>query len=178
MQMHQPLEPEDFALIKGKSPTASEVEAYCDEFDSAAKASCLNESWPLFRTKILTPNGLVEFCGKVEDKFRGRCFSAMFYVVTAQLDLSSDKVFDFCSNISERQSQCFANAASRMIEVDYKFITRAVDLCKKAEKFDSLGACFEELVTYSTYNFHKGSDEYYKICESLPDKWKAKCLNK
>lgn len=178
MQMHQPLEPEDFALIQGKSPKASEVEKYCGNFNPAAQASCLNESWPLFRKQILTPTGLVEFCSKVEEKYRGRCFSAMFYVVTAQLDLSSEKVFDFCRNISERKAQCFANAASRMIEVDYKFITRAADLCKKAEKFDSGGACFEELVTYSTYNFHKGSKEYFEICNSLPSEWREKCLKR
>jgi len=177
MQIHQPLEPEDFALIKGKQPKASDIEKYCTPYNPVARASCLNESWPLFREQILTPQGIEEFCSKVEEDYRGRCYSAMFYIVTAQLHLDPGSMEKFCAEISdEMRPQCFANAASRMMEVDYKFINQAVDFCKSAEIYDADEVCFEEMITYSTYNFHVESKEFYAVCNSLPDPWRNKCL--
>jgi len=65
MQIFQPLEPEDFALIEGKVPTKEEVTAFCAEGNThMQEASCLNESWPLFYQDIVNPKNLVPFCEK------------------------------------------------------------------------------------------------------------------
>ena len=35
----------------------------------------------------------------------------------------------------------------------------------------------DELVNYSAYNFHRGSAEFLKLCNDLPNPWRGKCLN-
>ena len=93
------------------------------------------------------------------------------------MQLDTTKITDFCTSMnSERQGMCFANAASRLIEVDYSNIDKSVSLCAKADALGVGEKCYKELILYSTYNFHKGSQEYYKICNSLPEKWKGECL--
>ena len=178
MQMFQPLEPEDFALIKGKEPTLSNVDEFCGKYSGMQKASCQSESWPLYRELLVdSPDELVKFCNKTEQEYRDRCFMTELYVLTSQFNLDSGKIINYCSEIiSERRGQCFANAASRMIETDYRNITMAINLCKTAEEYDKGGECYDEMVLYAGYNFKIGSNELHLICNSLPGEWKEKCL--
>ncbi len=178
MQMFQPLEPEDFALVQGKVPTKETVDEYCANFPGWKKASCQNESWPLFSKEIITPSGLITFCSKVEEGYyRDRCFKGLFYIVTSQFNLNLDKMNSFCSEMnSVRQGECFAGAASRFIEVDYDNIPEALSLCETASKFGVEENCYEQMIQDSTFSFHRGSEEYYKLCNSMPTAWRNKCL--
>lgn len=178
MQIFQPLEPEDFGLVKDIAPKKETVEAFCNAYTGEPKASCHSESWPLFYNEIMTPQGLFDFCNSVSPlREKDRCYNGLFYIVTAQMQLDTTKITDFCTSMnSERQGMCFANAASRLIEVDYSNIDKSVSLCAKADALGVGEKCYKELILYSTYNFHKGSQEYYKICNSLPEKWKGECL--
>jgi len=180
MQLFQPLEPEDFALILGKEIEKDEVDLFCDQFEGAQRGSCISESWPLFRSELLRdPKNLVEFCSREEKPEENRCYLGLIYVITAQFGLDSDKIGNYCSGLPDnRQGQCFANAASRMIETDSRNISQAIELCSKVSLFDNKDACFRELVFYSTYNFHAGSEEYLELCNGLPEPWKDKCLQK
>ena len=174
MQIYQPLEPEDFALIKGKEVTDDTVDSFCAKFSGKKKGSCISESWPLYRQEILDdPKELVKFCSKEEEGEQGRCFAGLFYVLTAQFNFDSERIKNYCLNLPQAMGgKCFANAASRMIETDYRNIVKSIDLCS------GIDLCFEELVKYSTYNFHVGSEEFLKLCNSLPGSWKTKCLSK
>lgn len=176
MQIFQPLEPEDFALVKGKVPTKENVEAFCSKYTGQMKGSCLSESWPLFRDELQKPEGLVAFCSKSEASEQNRCYSAIIYVLTPQFNFDLQKIEAYCSGLPENISKiCFANAASRMIETDYRNANKAASLCSNAISA-SQNACFEELLKYSDYNFHAGSEEFLKFCNALPNTWKDKCL--
>lgn len=179
MQIYQPLEPEDFALTRGKEVKRETVDSFCANFDNKRKASCLSESWPLFGSEIQKPDGLVKFCSKEETHEQGRCFEGMLYVLTAQFNFDSQKIQQFCLGLPDsRQGGCFANSASRMIETDYRNIDKSVELCSGSQSDQNQAVCFAELLKYSTYNFHVGSDEFLKLCNSLPEGWKQKCLSK
>mgnify|MGYP003393948234 CR=1 FL=1 len=179
MKMFQTLEPENFALIKGRQPTKDNVAAFGDQYPGKPKISCESEKWPLFKREIMNPDGLVAFCNNKDSETEERCFDSLFYLVTAQLRLDSDTVYNFCSNIiKDRQHKCFSNAAARMIETDYRNIAKALSLCKRAEPFDQNGKCYEQMVGYSTYNFHAGSKEFFELCNGLPEPWKNQCLLK
>lgn len=180
MQIFQPLEPEDFALVEGKQPKKEDVASFCSQYPSPKRNSCRSESWPLFRAEIQTPSGLVKFCDYTEDSNqRVRCYNAMFYVITPILNFDLNKIKDFCSGlIQEIRGQCFANAASRMIETDTKNIKKSVELCASAASLGVGENCYEEMLLYSTYNSHVGSKEFYNLCNSLPNSWKEKCLAK
>ena len=178
MQIFQPLEPEDFALVEGKQPAKEEVYSFCEEFSGQKRGSCVSESWPLFREEIMTPDGLVEFCSQTIPQEIDRCFTSLFYVLPVQFNFDTEKMRTFCTGLPQtRKGQCFANIASRLIETDYRNIEKSVDLCKSAVPYDINGACFQELLSYSTYNFHKGSKEFYHLCNALPENWKKMCLN-
>lgn len=175
MQIFQPLEPEDFALVKGKQPSKEEVLVFCGKYEGKIKASCLSESWPLFSNEIKNPEGAVNFCGLQEENQKNRCYSALFYVVTAQFNFDLQRIKNYCLGLPEKiQGLCFANAASRMIETDYRNIDKSVSLCLESPK-NANEMCFEELIFYSKYNFPANSTESRHLCESLPEPWAKKC---
>lgn len=180
MQIFQPLEPEDFALVKDIAPTSSVgAKTYCNEFSGEYRAACYRESWPLYRESLSTGEGVERFCSLVADSVSiRRCFNAMFYVLTAQFNFDSSKIVSLCESFSEkRKAQCFANAASRFIETDYRLVKDALRLCEIAKDHGVGDRCYDELLFYSTFNFHKGSDAFNALCSALPEPWKTKCFN-
>jgi len=179
MQIFQPLEPEDFALVEGKQTSKEEHPSFCGQFTGAERSSCWTEGWPLYFEEIKTPEGLVEFCSFLEDDSRhySRCYEGLIYVLTALFGFEEEPIISLCSGLPEQQrGQCFANAASRMIETDARLIDRSVRMCSVAEEFGVADRCYEELLFYSTYNFHFGSEEFLYLCSQLPEAWKKKCL--
>lgn len=180
MQIFQPLEPEDFALVEGKGTTKKDLPEFCGRFEGLARASCLTEGWPLYRSEIQTPKGLVEFCSNLENEYDNwRCYNAMFYVLTPLFNYDSGRIESFCKELpAEKIGQCFANAASRMIETDWRNIQASTDLCLKAEAYGVAKECYEELLLYSTYNFQVGSSEQKALCNKLPKQYADRCLAK
>lgn len=178
MQIFQPLEPEDEALVKDIRPSASMVQSFCGRFSGMAHGSCWSESWPLAYREVTTPDGLVRFCSAVDaGDQRNRCFSALFYVLMAQFNLDLERMKMFCGGLpADRQGRCVANAASRLIETDARLIDQSVGLCRWAAAIGVADTCYQELLTYSTYNFHKGSEPYHKLCNALPGSWRTQCL--
>ncbi len=178
MQIYQPLEPEDFALIKGKEVTKEVVSSFCSQFGARQKASCISESWPLFSPEIETPQGLINFCSMEEISQQSRCFEGMLYVLTAEFNFESQKIHDFCLGLpNNRQARCFADSASRMIETDYRNIDKSVEFCSNSQTEANKQVCFAELVKFSTFNFHVNSPEFLKLCNALPGNWKTQCLS-
>ena len=179
MQIFQPLEPEDFALVEGKQPTKDQIPEFCLPYSNKERASCLSESWPLFYNEIRTPKGVTDFCGMTEETERPRCYDAVFFVVTAQMNFDIDEINDYCSSLpSEINGKCFANGAARMIETDYRNIDKSISLCNIAKESNADKTCFEEMLKYSTFNFHAGSEEFFKLCNAMPNEWKNECLAK
>lgn len=181
MQIFQPLEPEDFALIEGKAPeTQAGAIQMCDKFDGQKRASCHRESWPMFEDEIKTPDGLVEFCSRnLSKRMEQICYNGIFYVLTPRFDFDEEKISALCEGLpDEPRVQCYGNSASRMIETDYRLQEKAVSLCEKADEFGAGEKCFNELLLYSTYNFHIDSPEFFEFCSIMPEPWQSKCLNK
>jgi hypothetical protein len=177
MQIFQPLEPEDFALIHGIAPTKDNVDNFCASFDGKRKASCISESWPLFHDQILQPQGIIPFCGREETSEQGRCINSMIYVLPTQLSFDENKMISYCNNLpTNYQPQCFSNTSTRFIETDYRNIDQSVNICNSAAAEEAKSRCFSELVSFSTYNFTPKSNEAYHLCNSLPGDYKDRCL--
>lgn len=181
MQIFQPLEPEDFALIKDIEPQdKEEAQAFCNEFSGERRAACHRESWPHYRDQLTNDPGAIEsFCNLVSDvNSINRCYNAIFYILTAQFNFEHEKIVPICEGLpQERRGQCFANSASRFVETDYRLAERAVDLCRIAEEYNVGERCYRELLFYSTFNFHPGSEDFKNMCNALPEPWQTKCLN-
>ena len=179
MQIFQPLEPEDFALVKGKQPTKEVLGAFCHPFSGEARGSCLSEAWPLFAEEIKQPNGLVAFCDREELSERDRCYTGLFYVLTVQLGFDTSALEDFCAALPDaRRGQCASQVASRLIETDYRNIAAAVQFCALAAAYGSSAACFNNMVAEAAFNFHPGSPQFLELCSALPEAWKQQCLSR
>ena len=182
MQIYHPLEPEDFALIAGKEiETREESLEFCQAFEGARKGSCLSESWPLYRAELQKPETIVNICSnsQFDDWQYERCLSGIFYVAMAQANLDIDWANSFCSELPTKFSAiCYANSASRLIEVDSRNVQKALTLCERATEFGQDKACFDELVKFSNYTFLVDTPEFYELCERMPDSWKNQCLTK
>lgn len=178
MQIYQPLEPEDFALVKGKQPTKEELKTFCSKVTGERQASCWSEGWPLYATEIKTPTGLIAFCGVFTDDVRRKgCYNDIFYVLTAQFNFQEDAIEHFCVGLpASLQGQCFASAASRLIETDWRLVGKSATLCAKAQSLGAGDACYNEMLASSRYNFQSGSKAFLSLCESLPPPWKENCL--
>ena len=180
MQIYQPLEPDDFALIEGKEQTKKTAPAFCASFAGIAQSSCVSESAALFRTEILADATLLpKHCAVLPANLRPRCEAALVYYFIAQLDLDIERSFDYCSVLSgDTRSRCFANAAGRFIEVDWRNSASAIELCSLASDEVARAACFNELVKMSDYNFPRGSKEAKELCEKLPSPYREGCYAK
>ena len=178
MQIFQPLEPEDFALVEGKQPAKEELVSFCNEFSGAEKGSCWGEGWPLFYEEIINPEGLVKFCSVMEPYGQeDRCYNALFYIIPVQFNLDEERIKNFCSSvIAERKGRCFAMASVRMIETDALLVDKSIGVCAGAEAAGVGEVCYEELLLYSTFNFHAGSENFFRLCNALPEPWNLKCL--
>jgi hypothetical protein len=179
MQIFQPLEPEDFALVQHiPATTTALAKTYCDSFSGERRAACHRESWPLYREKLGNPADLQAFCSLVSDPVsEQRCYNAMFYVLTAQYNFDETKIIPLCEGLPQkRKAQCFANSASRLIETDYRLTPEAVALCEKADEHEVGDRCYTELLFYSSFNFHEGSEAFAQLCNGLPGEWKDRCL--
>jgi hypothetical protein len=178
MQLNQPLEPEDYALVKGKTHTRETVSAFCNSFTGEKNASCWTESWPLFTKEIATPQGIVDFCSNIEADVRGRCFGSMFYGVPIQLKFDSQKIITYCNDIPDEdlKGTCFANVADRFIETDYRNIKKAVALCTAADTESARAACYSYTAHQASFNLAPGSKQFSDLCGTLPGEWKNRCL--
>lgn len=182
MQIFQPLEPEDFSLIAGKQPPAGGLTGYCKKFTGNQRSSCWSEGWPMVVKQLMKPDGLVAHCSsnilrKPADS--DRCYMAMFYVIPVQMKFDQNSLRSFCSALpSARSGECYGDAASRMIETDYKNIPVAVKFCGSANNSANQTACYAELVKDSTFNFHAGSAQINSLCDEMPEIWKNQCLAK
>lgn len=181
MQLFQPLESEDKELIAGKEVGKNDLESFCFKFSLDQRESCWHEGWPLYIQEILTPQGLVNYCNNpilTSEAHRNRCFLSLFYVIPVQLRFDISKIKNYCSGLEGNiMDQCFANTASRLIETDYRNIGLSSNYCSQAPTETARNACYNELIFYSTFNFHPRSKEFYDLCNTLPANFKERCLS-
>lgn len=179
MQVYQPLEDEDFELVKDITPKKGETKAFCSQFTGDAKNSCWTESWPLFLKEITTADGLVEFCTYLDTEVgQEGCFTDMFYGLPILSGFDTSTIKELCRELPAKYTgKCLSMTAIRLLEIDYGNIDKAVDFCNDLSP-DEREICFDEIVKMSDFNFQSGSEEFTKLCDSLPSPWKGECLEK
>lgn len=178
MQIFQPLEPEDIALVNHiPAHSIESANTYCDTFSGERRAACHRESWPLHGDELKSARGVEAFCSILpESRYEEECYEAIFYIMTAQFNFDENRITVFCGGFPDkRKAQCFANSASRFIETDYRLVPKSVQLCKVADSLGLGKRCYDELLFYSSYNFHTGSEGFNALCNALPEPWGTQC---
>lgn len=179
MQIFQPLEPEDLALIEGKQPSKEELSEFCFQFLGDRRGSCWSEGWPLYFEEIQTPQGAINFCSVLEEKSQqARCYAGIFFIMPTQLNLDSHRIDQFCREFpAELQGQCYTGAVSRFLEVDKRLIPRTSQMCALAPVGEAQDECLRGLLSNAITGLHRGSSEFLALCNSLPESWKTQCLS-
>jgi hypothetical protein len=156
----------------------NEADIYCAQFSGERAAACHNESWPLSRDLIKTPEGAVAFCSYSSNPdFQQTCYSMVFSAITDFANYDQKTIAAFCEKLPRnRAAQCFARAASRFIESSQTLGREAVSVCKEAESLGMGERCYSELLYFSTHNYHEGSRAFVAFCALLPEPWKQKCF--
>lgn len=179
MQIFQPLESEDRALIVGKEVTKTNHRRFCQAFVGPKKTACVSEGWPLYFDSLREPQGLIDLCAQISGDAFYTCIDSVLYVIVVQFKFDLPSIQQYCLGLPKSVSgRCFVMTASRLIETDYGNADAAIDWCKQASQYDQGTPCFAELVKESDFIFQKGSEKLSDFCGKLPNEWKEKCKEK
>lgn len=183
MQMFQPFEPDDFALIKGKEIKKDELIRYCTGLPEIEQNSCLISGWVLYRNEIKNPSFLDKYCKNLKDsENQKRCMAGVENSIVNELNGNVKKLVSYCNGLSQENiNVCFGNIALSLVTTfnygkDLNEIKKAIEMCYSAGSIASSKNCFERLADLAKNIYHKDSQEYTSFCKQLPEDWKNKCL--
>ncbi len=178
MQLFQPQEAEDFALITGIAPKKEQMRNFCKEFRGTEKQeACWREGWIFFHEEVKTPQGLKKFCSfPSSSDNKTRCYDMVFHMLAQSSQFDEESWVGYCDGMyREHKAQCFLNGALALMQADKRFVGRAVALCSREEILEE---CYNGLIEDAPYYFHKGSEEFSRFCNALPKVWRSKCFAK
>ena len=181
MQLFQPLEPEDYALVDQLpvTPTRENLSSFCDQNGrtSEERGACWREGWPFYREDIKTAEGIVSFCATSEnDTELDHCYSTVLSIVGRTSLNGTETAQNLCANLPEQwQGKCFSIAAGAILEEDRSRGADAVTFCSNAPSESNQIACYDRLVAVATFIFHPTDTKLRQLCAALPAPWRGQC---
>lgn len=181
MQLFQPLEPEDTALIEKLpyAPTRSTVGNFCREQSSSEEefATCWREAWPLFSEEMKSAVGITAYCGELEEgEGREACFISA-YTINGRHHLEDPETMaQICNEFEvDAAGSCFSRGANAFLEEDPNLIEDGVTFCARAEASSAQDTCYTFLSDIGGYNFHSGGAYHERLCRALPTAYQTRC---
>ena len=180
MQIYQPLEPDDFELIKQMKvkPTKETVRQYCAQYkDPEYVGACLRESWPFFDEGVRDGTAVAAFCSGQPDATRTEnCYQAMSSIVGRMSLDSADKAATACGHFpQEWQAMCFSYSAEAVLQESRTESAAAVALCEKASG-SAQSACFAHLLNHARFIFGQNKSQFKNFCAALPPSLTDECM--
>ena len=178
MQIFQPLEPDDFALIQqmAVAPTPTTVRKFCASYkDPEYVGACLRESWPMYKG-MLDGTGAEQYCsGQPNAELEDRCYQGAFSIIGRQLLAKPDAQAHACSVVpASRKGLCYSVIADAVLEEDRGDAARAVAFCGRAEG-TIVDACLTYLIQAARFNFGSNNKQYSDFCAALPPARRSQC---
>ena len=178
MQLYQPREPEDEALIKNIVPDKTGLTKFCDQFSGGIRDACYREGWVLYKAEVQVPSGAVAYCGYTSDPSANfLCLDKIFQTIMVLGDLDEQKMKSYCQALpSSYESLCFTDTAYRLVTADKTLLNRALSVCQYAESLGVGHDCYQRLSESSTQLNRPGSAEQKDYCAAFPVSWRPSCL--
>jgi hypothetical protein len=178
MQIYQPLEPDDYALIAQMpvKPTKTTVRQFCATFkDPEYVGACLNESWPM-HDGMTDGTGVADFCsGQPNAELTDHCYQSAFSIMGRLLLAKPDDAAHACSVVpAARQELCYSVIADTILEEDRSDAGGAVAFCQRGGAAVS-NSCMAYLIQTAQFNFGTNTEEYTHFCAALPDTLQTSC---
>lgn len=183
MQIYQPLEPDDYALIEQMplKPSTTTVASYCRHFsaDPMAQGSCIEESWPLRTQQILDGTGVASLCAlEPNAEETDNCYIAMSSII-GRMNLGGNgggTAATACNNFpASRRAQCYAYSAEAVLEESRSDATPAIALCKRSASEDTQTQCLSMLIQHARFMFGSNQTQMNGFCAALPDEFESSC---
>lgn len=181
MQLFQPLEPEDYALIDQlpEAPTKENLPQWCAENSNTdgQYGACWREAWPLFYRDLFTPEAVINYCSQLSlAQGQEDCYVTVFTIHARHNLDKPDKMADMCNNVpTEYQGMCLGRGANAYPEENHELIPNAIDMCSRGATEAARDECYAFLARTAPFNFHAGSDAHELMCSSLPSEHQARC---
>lgn len=178
MQVFQPIEPEDKALVEDIVPEPSEAQVYCNTFSGQVRAICIRESWILNPDPLVEPSKFEAHCAGIADgKERAYCYEGIIMgVYSRSFNFDETSMIGLCRQLrSELQSLCVETVAYRLIQTDWRNMERAVRVCAEAGSGNE-SKCFQKLQSYVDTMFAADDPMREKMCELMPKQYSAECI--
>lgn len=181
MQIYQPLEPDDYALIAQMKvkPTKSTVRQFCATFkDPLYVGSCLEESWPMFQDSIFDGTGVASFCsGQPNATETNQCYVSMSSIIGRTSLGNPDKAVSACDHFpAAQQETCFSYSAQAVLEEDLSQSTNAISLCQRAPSAIA-EQCIADLVNHARFTFGSKVQQRKAFCAAVPQSFQATCAS-
>jgi hypothetical protein len=178
MQIYQPLEPDDFELIKQLpvQPTRDNVRQFCAGFSSALYVgSCLEESWPLFHDEILRGD-VASFCsGQPDAEETDMCYVSMSSIIGRTSLGDPEHAAAACARFpEERRGTCYAYSAQAILEEDIEDGGKALAMCERAGAFSE--QCIDQLIDHSTFTFGSNAAAHGRFCDLFSGNRQQACF--
>lgn len=181
MQLFQPLEPEDYALVDmlPYAPSRENLAQFCSEFSKNDEqyGACWREGWPFFGDDVYNSEGVLNYCGALSaTQNKDLCFISAFTINGRHNLGNPEKMAAACNGLpSDLKGTCFARGANAFPEEDPTLVSEAVDMCSRANEEKAQDECYGFLAQVASFNFHPDSPAFKELCSSLPSKWEERC---
>ena len=181
MQLFQPLEPEDYALIDllPEPPTRENINNFCatNSNTSDQYGACWREAWPIFYKDLFDSKKVVDYCSQLtKEQGQDDCFVTAFTINGRHHLGDPDAMAGLCNAVpSQYQGMCFSRGANAFPEENQALIPEAIDMCSRANTKTAQNECYSFLARVASFNFHPGSDALEEMCTSLPSEWGQEC---
>lgn len=179
MQIYQPLEPDDFELLKRMPtvPTKETVRAFCAGFENDTyEGACLRESWPFFAREIRAGTGVGTFClGQPNSDEEKKCYETTTAIIGRMSLGDSAASLRACESVpSTWREMCFTAVARAVIEEDRDEGSTAVELCKKAPP-GIAASCIQTLASQARFMFGPDTVLKERFCTAVPSEYQSLC---
>ena len=181
MSIYQPLEPEDFALVKGITPKKEELKSFCSKYVGQRRDICWREGWPLYREELTAdPKKLVTFCGQESNEIeQKKCYGTALNFLTVQfvMDRGDNVGMEaYCNGLPrDLKRLCFANVARRLVQIDPQLSKKALGFCNEASKTEDGDECYKTMAEFGSWTFRSGSAASSEYCDLFPEIWQKVC---
>ncbi|MFZ2886839.1 MAG: hypothetical protein WA021_03400 [Minisyncoccia bacterium] len=178
MQIYQPLEPDDFALIEllPEKPSRENFRRLCAAYaEDEDEGACLREAWPFFRAEIMKGD-VAAFCAHQPNSSEtDKCYESATTIVGRQLLGMPDQAVAACSAITSRyQELCFTTVAQALLEEDRTQGEKAVAFCVRAPTHIKT-QCIATLAERARWIFPENSSDRTRLCEAMPAEYRSSC---
>jgi len=182
MQIFQPLEPEDFALVDrlDLKVTKDTLPEFCGIYDEDEEGACLREAWPLYDRELNTAEEIGAFCElSPNDVQTYQCYVSVVTIKGRHGLRDPDEVISLCNNLPDQiQGLCFERAAAAHIEEDKSLANEAVSFCAGAKESTVEAGCYEYLINIAHFVFGRESIHNSELCDALPQPWGPQCVER